>query len=178
MYHYNLRWCWQLTSNGFRLKYVEPGRFSLSICCCEVKTESCFSMAFTWKKIITNHSLTALDRKNVQKQQQNESLQKNISYFLVQKSGSEINIKLHLFLNCWSVLQPPKKTVVVISLRLSNSVKCINLFEWLFTQVFVLFFFPEKKRYQSVKKLTEIGYVNIRLYTMFFKSYTGFMGKL
>ena len=36
-----------LTSNGLRLKYVEPGLSNLSICCFDVITESCFSMAFT-----------------------------------------------------------------------------------------------------------------------------------
>ena len=37
------------TSYGFRLKYVDPGLSSLSICCGPVKTESFFSIAFTLK---------------------------------------------------------------------------------------------------------------------------------
>lgn len=39
-----------LTSNGFRLKYVEPGRNNRSICCLDVSTESRFSICFTCKK--------------------------------------------------------------------------------------------------------------------------------
>ena len=39
----------RLTSNGFRLKYVAPGRRSRSICCSDVRTESRFSIAFTWE---------------------------------------------------------------------------------------------------------------------------------
>ena len=35
------------TSYGFKLKYVEPGLSSLSICCGPVRTESFFSIAFT-----------------------------------------------------------------------------------------------------------------------------------
>ena len=35
------------TSYGLRLKYVEPGLRSLSICCGPVNTESFFSIAFT-----------------------------------------------------------------------------------------------------------------------------------
>uniref|UniRef100_A0A147BGC4 Putative secreted protein n=1 Tax=Ixodes ricinus TaxID=34613 RepID=A0A147BGC4_IXORI len=35
------------TSKGFRLKYVEPGRSSRSICCLGVRTESRFSISFT-----------------------------------------------------------------------------------------------------------------------------------
>lgn len=36
------------TSNGFKLKYVEPGRRSLSSCCFGVSTESRFSISLTW----------------------------------------------------------------------------------------------------------------------------------
>ena len=36
------------TSKGFKLKYDDPGRKSRSICCFGVKTESLFSMCFTW----------------------------------------------------------------------------------------------------------------------------------
>ena len=48
-----------LTSNGFKLKYVAPGRFSLSICCLDVRTESLCSIAFTYKTSIIGlgHSL-------------------------------------------------------------------------------------------------------------------------
>lgn len=37
------------TSKGFKLKYVEPGRKSLSICCFGVNTESLFSISLTCK---------------------------------------------------------------------------------------------------------------------------------
>jgi len=36
------------TSNGFRLKYVDPGLCNLSICCFDVNTESTCSIAFTY----------------------------------------------------------------------------------------------------------------------------------
>ena len=36
------------TSNGFRLKYVAPGRSKRLICCSGVKTESRFSIALTY----------------------------------------------------------------------------------------------------------------------------------
>lgn len=36
------------TSKGFKLKYVEPGLNSLSICCFGVKTESRFSISLTY----------------------------------------------------------------------------------------------------------------------------------
>lgn len=35
------------TSNGFKLKYVDPGLSNLSICCLGVKTESLFSISLT-----------------------------------------------------------------------------------------------------------------------------------
>lgn len=43
-----------ITSNGFRLKYVAPGRSKRLICCSGVKTESRFSIALTYikKKVI------------------------------------------------------------------------------------------------------------------------------